>query len=73
LALALHRGLERLEISLPAVSRHLKVLESAGLIDRTVSGRVHHCSLKEATLADAESWIRWFWDSSLTKSARYVE
>ena len=40
--------------SVPVLARHLKVLESAGLIDRTVSGRVHHCSLKEAALADAK-------------------
>lgn len=57
-----------LRISLPAVSKHLKVLERAGLIRRRVEGRVHHCSLSLDALGTASSWIdyhRRFWTERL--------
>jgi DNA-binding transcriptional ArsR family regulator len=57
-----------LEMSLNAVSKHLKVLEQAGLIQRTIKGRVHHISLNAAPLAEAERWVnqyRQFWDARL--------
>ena len=57
-----------LEMSLNAVSKHLKVLEQAGLIQRTIKGRVHHISLNAAPLAEAERWVsqyRQFWDPRL--------
>src|SRR5471030_1838671 len=44
-------------MSLPAVSRHIRVLESAGLIARSVDGRVHRCSLAPAPLKSAEAWL----------------
>ncbi len=55
-------------ISLPAVSRHLKVLERAGLVRRTVAGRVHRCSLVALPLDRATDWIgyhRRFWAERL--------
>ena len=63
-------------ISLPAVSRHIRVLERAGLVARTVDGRVHHCSLSATPLKDVEKWLhqyRRFWEGTLESLARYVE
>jgi DNA-binding transcriptional ArsR family regulator len=57
-------------ISMPAVSRHLKALESAGLISRTRSGKLRLSRLEAAPLRDAADWIerfRRFWDVSLNR------
>ena len=57
-------------ISMPAVSRHLKVLERAALISRTRSGKWRSSRLEAAPLRDAADWIeryRRFWDSSLDR------
>lgn len=59
-----------LPISMPAVSRHLKVLEHATLISRTRSGKWRACHLEAAPLREAFDWIeryRAFWDTSLTR------
>jgi DNA-binding transcriptional ArsR family regulator len=64
------------DMSLPAVSRHIRVLETAGLIARSVDGRVHHCSLSAAPLRTAEAWLghyRPFWQGNLDALARWVE
>src|SRR2546428_10166151 len=53
------------DISLPAVSKHLRVLESAGLVVRQKDGRVHRCRLIAAPMRDAAAWIeqyRQFWE-----------
>lgn len=63
-------------MSLPAVSRHIRVLERARLVRRTVDGRVHHCTLDVAPLESANAWLRRyrrFWQESLGALARYVE
>jgi DNA-binding transcriptional ArsR family regulator len=63
-------------MSLPAVSRHIRVLERAGLVARAVDGRVHHCSLSAAPLKDIEKWLRQyrrFWEGTLDSLARYVQ
>ncbi|MGI9421948.1 MAG: ArsR/SmtB family transcription factor [Hyphomicrobiaceae bacterium] len=63
------------DMSLPAVGKHLRVLERAGLIQRTISGRVHHCSLNALPLKDAEQWLghyQQFWDESLDGLITYV-
>src|SRR5579872_5598766 len=41
----------------PTISKHLKVLEEAGLVERTVEGRVHLFRLRQKPLVDAERWI----------------
>ena len=41
----------------PTVSRHLKVLERAGLIERSVQGRVHRFRLRREPLEEAEAWV----------------
>ncbi len=64
------------KMSLPAVSKHLKVLERAHLVARDVDGRVHRCSLDAAPLREAEHWLqryRPFWTQTLDALARYVE
>lgn len=56
------------DISLPAVSKHLKVLERARLVTRQVRGREHHCSLNPETLASAHDWLSFyagFWQERL--------
>ncbi|MEK9947241.1 MAG: metalloregulator ArsR/SmtB family transcription factor [Alphaproteobacteria bacterium] len=63
------------DMSLPSASKNLKVLEKAGLIDRTVSGRVHRCALDPESLRDADAWLefyRGFWSGSLDSLARFV-
>jgi len=53
------------DISGPAISRHLKVLEEAKLIERRVDARWRVCSLRRDRLAEAERWInetRLFWE-----------
>ena len=67
---------EPFAMSLPAVSRHIRVLESAGLVVRAVDGRVHHCSLDVQPLKKIEAWLRHyrrFWEGTLDALARYVE
>ena len=63
-------------ISLPAVSRHLSVLEAAGLLTRQRQGREHHLQLNAAPMREAEQWIetyRTFWEGSLDALAAYLE
>jgi DNA-binding transcriptional ArsR family regulator len=62
-------------MSLPGVSKHLTVLEHAGLVVRTVEGRVRRCSLQPGPLREADSWLveyRSFWESALDSLADYV-
>jgi DNA-binding transcriptional ArsR family regulator len=48
---------EPFDVSLPAISKHLRVLEHAGLMAREKQGRVHHCRLVLAPLHDAAQWL----------------
>ena len=62
-------------MSLPAVSKHLKVLERAGLLTRERQGRVHLCRVDPDALATANGWIehmRGFWDESLENLETYL-
>ena len=55
-------------ISLAAASKHIKALESAGLIRREVQGRIHLCQLNAGPLAAAEEWLAYyerFWHERL--------
>jgi DNA-binding transcriptional ArsR family regulator len=63
-------------MSLNAVSKHLTVLERAGLINRSVEGRVHRCALEAGPMAGAEQWLSGyeaFWSDNLDSLARFVE
>jgi DNA-binding transcriptional ArsR family regulator len=67
---------EPFDMSLPAVSKHVRVLERAGLVKRRIDGRVHHCALERKRLRDATAWIERyaaFWDSTLDSLASFVE
>jgi DNA-binding transcriptional ArsR family regulator len=64
------------EMSLPAVSKHLRVLEKAGLVKRHKDGRVHRCRLVAEPMKDAAAWIehyRQFWENQFDSLARYLE
>jgi DNA-binding transcriptional ArsR family regulator len=61
---------EPFPISLPAISRHLKVLERAGLISRSRSGQWRSSALEAAPLKEATAWMeryRVFWDASFDR------
>lgn len=60
---------EPFEISLAAASKHIKVLEKAGLIRREIRGRVHMCRLDPGPLASVQEWLAFyerFWTDRLT-------
>ena len=51
-----------------AVTKHVKVLENAGLLKRSIEGRVHRCQLAPSPLADASDWLQFyqaFWQNKL--------
>ena len=61
---------EPFDISLAAASKHIKALETAGLIRREVRGRTHVCRLDPGPLASANEWLTFyerFWTASLDK------
>ncbi|HEY7002222.1 MAG TPA: metalloregulator ArsR/SmtB family transcription factor [Candidatus Udaeobacter sp.] len=63
-------------MSLPAVSKHLRVLEKAGLLRRRRYGRVHEMRLNAKPLKQAAEWVevyRKFWEGSLDRLAKYLE
>lgn len=54
------------DMSLAAASKHIRSLEKAGLVRRTIRGRTHVCRLEPRALADAHEWISFyerFWNS----------
>jgi len=64
-----------LRISKPAVTKHLHVLEDAGLITRRIEGRTHRLSLRGRALADAESWLetyRRLWEAKFDAVERHL-
>jgi DNA-binding transcriptional ArsR family regulator len=55
-------------MSLAGASKHVRVLEKAGLVTRTIRGRTHLCQLRAAQLAEAHAWLRRyerFWSERL--------
>lgn len=63
-------------VSLPAISKHLRVLERAGLLQRCKDGRVRRCRLDAAPLRLADGWLeyyRHFWAGQLDALAEYLE
>jgi DNA-binding transcriptional ArsR family regulator len=64
------------EMSLPAISRHLKVLESAGLIVRGREAQWRPCRLQAGPLKDAAQWIeqyRRYWEQSFDRLDQYLK
>lgn len=67
---------EPFDMSLPAVSKHLRVLENAGLLERRRSGREFHLELNAEPMQEALRWIghyRRFWEGSLDALAEFLE
>jgi len=63
-------------MSLNAVSKHIKVLEGAGLVERKIEGREHRIGLTAAPLAEAEAWLaeyREFWLTRLDRLERLMK
>jgi len=61
---------EPFDLSQPAISKHLKVLERAGLITRGRDAQRRPCRLEPATLAELDRWLsrfRKFWDESFER------
>jgi DNA-binding transcriptional ArsR family regulator len=61
--------------SKPAITKHLKVLEGAGLVARTVEGRTHRLRLVTAPLDDADAWLRAhraMWEANLDALERIL-
>lgn len=67
---------EPFAMSLAAASKHIKVLESAGLIRREIRGRTHLCRLEPAPLASAAAWLRFyerFWTNRLDRLEQLLQ
>jgi DNA-binding transcriptional ArsR family regulator len=66
---------EPFQISLPAILKHLKVLEQAGLITMQKRGRVRHCRIQALALQPAMEWLAYyqrFWDKRLDGLTAYL-
>ncbi|MBZ5639755.1 MAG: metalloregulator ArsR/SmtB family transcription factor [Acidobacteriia bacterium] len=64
------------EVSAPAISKHMRILEKAGLLSRKKHGREHRCRLEQKRMREAEAWIehhRRFWNDRLDALERYLE
>ncbi|WP_299740741.1 metalloregulator ArsR/SmtB family transcription factor [uncultured Roseobacter sp.] len=62
-------------VAQPTISKHLKVLESAGLVKREIDGRVHRFCLETGPLNDASGWIerhKAFWEATLSRLDDFV-
>ena len=66
---------EPFNISLPAISRHLRVLEKASLITRERQGKNQICRLQSQALADASDWLKFyrqFWSDGLDRLDKHL-
>lgn len=62
-------------ISQPAISKHVRVLEQAGLLHRTIQGRVHYCTISPQAMQEVSAWIdlqRIYWSGALERLERIV-
>ena len=67
---------EPFQMSLPAVSKHLKVLERAGLITRSSQAQWRYCRLEPAPLKQVAEWVggyQRFWDESYERLDEYLK
>jgi DNA-binding transcriptional ArsR family regulator len=63
------------EMSMPAISRHLKVLENAGLIERGQEAQWRPCQLSAGPLKEAVDWLEYyrpFWEESFARLTEYL-
>jgi DNA-binding transcriptional ArsR family regulator len=64
------------DISMPAISKHISVLERAGIIDRRVNRQWRVCRINPQALRDVDDWMdtyRAFWEQSLSRLARLMD
>jgi DNA-binding transcriptional ArsR family regulator len=64
------------KVSAPAITKHMRILEEAGLLSRTKQGREHHCRLEQKRMKEAEAWIedhRRFWNERFDALERYLK
>ena len=64
------------DMSLPAVSKHLGILERAGLLVRQKEGRIHHCRLAATPLKEAVDWLslyKGYWEGQFEALAQYLD
>ena len=64
------------DVSAPAISRHMRLLEEAGLVSRAKEGREHRCRLEEAKLRQAQAWIEGYrqaWNERLDNLEKYLK
>ena len=69
-SLTINNLADNFEMSRPAVSKHVKILETAGFISIQDIGRERHCTLKKDGFEELQSWISYFdefWTSKLKK------
>ncbi len=62
-------------VTRPAISKHLRVLERAGLVRRASEGRMSRCALDAAPMEEAAQWVgryRRFWEEQLDSLSRYL-
>jgi DNA-binding transcriptional ArsR family regulator len=74
--LTLNAVAENFEISRPAISRHVKVLEECGLIEIKQQGRERYCEAKLDKLNEVSQWVeqyRQFWESKLDALELYLD
>lgn len=67
---------QNLGVSKPTISRHLKLLEDAGVVTRVIDGRTHRLALQPETLADVAEWIenqRTRWERLFDVVGEYME
>jgi DNA-binding transcriptional ArsR family regulator len=63
-------------MSQPAISKHVKILEQSGLVQREIAGRVHHLRLSPKAMQAASSWIetqRKYWNATLDRLDAYLQ
>jgi len=63
-------------VSAPAISRHMRILEQAGLLSREKRGREHRCRLEEQRLRETQQWLqrqRDLWNERLDSLERYLK
>jgi len=67
---------EPFEMTMPAITKHLKVLERAGLIERGKEAQWRPCRLRAEPLREIEDWVehyRTFWEQSLDRLGAYLK
>ena len=74
--LKLNEVAEQFDISRPAVSKHIKILEECGLIKIKQQGRERYCELRHLPLTEVSRWIEHhnkFWDKKLSALKKHLE